>query len=127
MRRCPACPPRSSPTFAEGAKTNCPVSAALTGTTITLDATLAWDRRPVAGGKIVRDLVPRPVGLPPAVGDSRNGGSEDAVDARPGGSELAGGAGEDRRRDPDALAVEGRLDPLAQLPLHAEVLVRRRT
>ena len=28
-------------TFAEGAKTNCPVSAALTGTTITLDATLA--------------------------------------------------------------------------------------
>jgi osmotically inducible protein OsmC len=28
-------------TFAEGAKTNCPVSAALTGTTITLDAALA--------------------------------------------------------------------------------------
>jgi osmotically inducible protein OsmC len=28
-------------TFAEGAKTNCPVSQALTGTTITLDATLA--------------------------------------------------------------------------------------
>lgn len=28
-------------TFAEGAKTNCPTSAALTGTTITLDATLA--------------------------------------------------------------------------------------
>jgi osmotically inducible protein OsmC len=28
-------------TFAEGAKTNCPVSKALTGTTITLDATLA--------------------------------------------------------------------------------------
>ncbi len=28
-------------TFAEGAKTNCPVSAALTGTTITLEATLA--------------------------------------------------------------------------------------
>jgi osmotically inducible protein OsmC len=28
-------------TFAEGAKTNCPVSAALTGTTITLDASLA--------------------------------------------------------------------------------------
>ena len=28
-------------TFADGAKTNCPVSAALTGTTITLDATLA--------------------------------------------------------------------------------------
>ena len=27
-------------TFAEGAKTNCPVSAALTGTTITLDASL---------------------------------------------------------------------------------------
>ena len=27
-------------TFAEGAKTNCPVSAALTGTTITLDAAL---------------------------------------------------------------------------------------
>ena len=28
-------------TFAEGAKVNCPVSAALTGTTITLDASLA--------------------------------------------------------------------------------------
>jgi osmotically inducible protein OsmC len=28
-------------TFADGAKTNCPVSAALTGTTITLDAALA--------------------------------------------------------------------------------------
>ncbi|MGH8894399.1 MAG: OsmC family protein [Actinomycetes bacterium] len=28
-------------TFAEGAKTNCPVSAAMTGTTITLDASLA--------------------------------------------------------------------------------------
>jgi osmotically inducible protein OsmC len=28
-------------TFAEGAKANCPVSAALTGTTITLDASLA--------------------------------------------------------------------------------------
>ena len=27
--------------FAEGAKANCPVSAALAGTTITLDATLA--------------------------------------------------------------------------------------
>ena len=38
---------------------------------------------------------------------------------------LAGCAREDRRRHPDALAVEGLLDPLAQLPLHAEVLVRR--
>ena len=37
----PGLSPEEFAAFAEGAKTNCPVSAALTGTTITLDATLA--------------------------------------------------------------------------------------
>jgi len=37
----PGLSPEEFAAFAEGAKANCPVSAALTGTTITLDATLA--------------------------------------------------------------------------------------
>lgn len=37
----PGLPAEDFAVFAEGAKTNCPVSAALTGTTITLDAALA--------------------------------------------------------------------------------------
>jgi osmotically inducible protein OsmC len=37
----PGLSPEEFAAFAEGARANCPVSAALTGTTITLDATLA--------------------------------------------------------------------------------------